>query len=218
YAEKEYSVKQYCYNTINRYINDASRQNLVNFVVSILNYGSYAQLQFNNNTGSLVNAELANYTDGNGNALFTTDLSNAPVKNESWKATGGTGNTENITFVGQTVSTTSNTQISYYLKLSDSIENYTFSVTKAGTATTKAISVRAISGSSQYNCVVTILDIPAKNLGDVYTLTVIKDSETAEKNYSVLTYIYHQYDKGGTLGNMVRAMYLYYAAADVYFN
>ncbi len=217
YGEIEYSVKQYCYNTINKNKDNTSREKLVNFAASILNYGAYAQLQFNVNTDNLVNAGLADYTDTSGNALFTTDLSDAPVKDESWKATGGTGNTENITFVGQTVSATSNTQISYYLKLSDSIENYTFSVTKAGTATTKAISVRALSGSSQYNCVVTILDIPAKNLGDVYTLTVTKDSETAEKNYSVLTYIYNQYDKGSTLGNMVRAMYLYYAAAAEYF-
>ncbi|MCR5150802.1 MAG: hypothetical protein K6B52_06215, partial [Clostridiales bacterium] len=218
YGEIQYSVKQYCCNTINKNKDNANKASLINFAASILNYGAYAQLQFNVNTDNLVNAGLADYTDNNGNALFKTDLSNAPVKDESWKATGGTGNTENITFVGQTVSTTSNTQISYYLKLSDSIENYTFGVTKAGTATAKAISVRALSGSSQYNCVVTILDIPAKNLGDVYTLTVTAGEETAEKNYSVLTYIYNQYDKGGTLGNMVRAMYLYYAAADEYFN
>ncbi|MCR5149938.1 MAG: leucine-rich repeat protein [Clostridiales bacterium] len=218
YARINYSVKQYCINAIKNNKDDASRASFVNFAASILNYGAYAQQQFNVNTNNLVNTELKNYKDTNGNALFATDLSNAAVKDDAWKATGGTGNNNYVTFVGQTVSTTSNTQISYYLKLSDSIENYTFSVTKAGTTTTKAISVREISGSSQYNCVVTILDIPAKNLGDVYTLAVTNGDETAEKNYSVLTYIYNQYDKGGTLGNMVRAMYLYYAAAAEYFS
>ena len=191
-TEYTYSVKEYADYLIEHAEEREDLAAAVPLVKKMLNYGAYAQLYFDKNPGALANADL---TD-NEKALGTPEI-NIAAPDESKLSAG-------VTFEGATLSLKSETSLSLYFKSSDTLEfscdGYTVE--------------KATSGGYQ---IARIRGIKAKHIGDILTLK-INGSEAI--SYSPLNYCKNVLDGDTTdekLQNVVKALYLYWQAADVYF-
>ncbi|MCR5150406.1 MAG: hypothetical protein K6B52_04175 [Clostridiales bacterium] len=210
-----YSVKDYC---LRKITNPDTGENLKNLAAAILNYGAYAQTLFDYNADRLVNSLLPSYG-------YSTDLSDAPQeKDAQWNLPAAQTTGTDDRFFAQTLSTTSSTKILYYIFLNDEQDNYSFDITNLTRSVAVDFSVRFVTGQTKYNCIVTIDDIAAHHLNDVFCLSVTNGDSSMSKQYSVLQYIYSKYDDISSEDNskvnnamLVRALYLYHKNAVAYF-
>jgi hypothetical protein len=158
----------------------------------MLNYGAYSQVHFDKNSGNLANAGLTEEEKALGEV--TVNVSDYDVS----------GLPAGVTFGGATLSFKSETTLSLYFKSDDDLE---FS---CGDYFVQDVP------NGEYQ-VARIRGIKAAHIGDMFTLNV----NGAAVKYSPLNYIKKALN-GGTddvnLQNAVKALYLYWDAAQAYFS
>ena len=159
----------------------------------MLNYGAYSQLYFDKNTGELANANLTAEEKELGDV--TIDIDYYPVFNPF----------EEATFVGATLSLRSETTLSLYFKSSDEL---TFSGLDVEKETSGDYQIASIRG------------IKAAQLGDILMLTITGSNYQYSIRYSPMYYcknVLADDTQDEKLRNVVKALYLYWKAAESYF-
>ena len=186
-----YSVKGYADYLIDHAAESEEWSKALPLVKAMLNYGAYAQIYFDKTSTGLANEKL----DETEKELGDVEISAAePVIGDL------PGDT---TYEGATLSLKSETTLSLYFKSSETLR-FTCGDYKVETVPNGSYQVARIRG------------IKAKNIGDVFTLNV----SGAEVKYSPLNYCKNKLADSGTaenLRNVLKALYLYYEAADAYF-
>ncbi|HBJ18344.1 MAG TPA: hypothetical protein DDY70_01155, partial [Clostridiales bacterium] len=197
------SVRSYC----DRIFADATAEEknpgITELLRAMLNYGSYAQLQFGYRTDDLAAAGL--FTDA-------TD----PVKNGTITVTEKptvTGSVSGVNLLGYSLALESETALRIALR-ADDIENCTFTVKNPdGTETPLTPELHG-----DY-VTLTLTKVCASGLSAKYTLTVAKGSETMSVTMNALSYVGSVLSGTGeteNLTNVVRALKLYGDAAKAY--
>ncbi len=198
-TEYIYSVKEYADYLIEHADEREDLAAAVPLVKKMLNYGAYAQIYFDKNPGTLANEIMDETEKELGDVTIT-----APETAFDLPA--------GVTFGGATLSLKSETTLSIYFKSNTTL---TFS---CGDYTVET----AASGGYQ---IARIRGIKAKHIGDTFTLTVNGGTVT----YSPLNYCKSvlpdstaspdeaQNQQDEKLQNVVKALYLYWQAADAYF-
>ncbi len=175
-------------------------------VKAMLNYGANAQLNFGYNTENLANAEL---TDAEKSLSAVT-----AETFESYKVTAKT--VDGIgTFAGSDLVLESETTLNVYFKLADGvkIEALTFAV---GGKT-----INPVKSGEYY--VISITNITSSELDTVYEISVNDGTASGTFHCSVFAYCYSVLSSDTTdtytneLKNTLKALYLYNAAANTYF-
>ena len=198
------SVRRYCDKIFADEGAEEKNPGITELLRAMLNYGSYAQLQFGYRTEELAVAGL--YTDA-------TD----PVKNAelSLSATPKiTGHLDGISFLGYTLALESETELRIALRTEDALA-YIYKVT-APDGTVSEILPEEHDGY----CTLTLAKVCASGLGATYTLTV-SDTAGQEMSVSMNALCYLSSVLSGTseeqsLTNVVRALKLYGDAARAY--
>lgn len=188
-----YSVKKYADYLIAHAEENEEWAKAVPLVKALLNYGTYTQIYFDKNPGKLANVGLTEEEKALGEV--TVNVSDYDVS----------GLPAGVTFGGATLSLKSETTLSLYFKSDDDLE---FS---CGDYFVQDIP------NGEYQ-VARIRGIKAAHIGDMLTLKV---NGIEAVTYSPLNYIKNALD-GGTddvkLQNAVKALYLYWQAAQAYFS
>lgn len=208
---QSYSVKQYCYNTLN----NASNESLKTLIVDLLNYGAATQTHVGS-SDSLVNAEL---TDAQ--KAFGTQ-------------TGAVlGTKSNATY--QTVTDPSAAWLGAYLTLADTVEMkfvFTAETTdglKAKISTKDPLNAEAI-GTDYYvtefdtyeggGYIAAFDSFDAARMRDTVYVTVLDSEDNAVSDtysYSIESYAYaKQNDENESLAELVKAMMKYGDSAKIY--
>lgn len=194
-----YSVKKYAEQIL---ANEASySKELVELVKAMLNYGSYAQQLFAYKTADLANNGL--------------DISMDAVSIGEEFEYELTGEVDGIDYYGASLVLKSETSIRYYFKLTGDkdISNYTF--------VSNGEVLDAVEANGIYY--VTIADIAAKDLGDMYSIEVydnVDDNKAMSVKFGAMTYaqqVLASDEQSEELKNVVCALYLYWKAAEAYF-
>ena len=187
-----YSVKEYADYLLTHTDEREDLAKAAPLVKALLNYGTYTQIYFDKNPGKLANVGLTEEEKALGEV--TVNVSDYDVS----------GLPAGVTFAGASLSLKSETTLSLYFKSDDDLE---FS---CGDYFVQDVP------NGEYQ-VARIRGIKAAHIGDMFTLNV----NGAAVKYSPLNYIKKALN-GGTddvnLQNAVKAFYLYYNAADEYFN
>lgn len=194
-----YSVKKYAEQIL---ANEASySKELIELVKAMLNYGSYAQQLFAYKTADLANNGL--------------DISMDAVSIGEEFEYELTGEVDGIDYYGASLVLKSETSIRYYFKLTGDkdISNYTF--------VSNGEVLDAVEANGIYY--VTIADIAAKDLGDMYSIEVydnVDDNKAMSVKFGAMTYaqqVLASDEQSEELKNVVCALYLYWKAAEAYF-
>ncbi len=186
-----YSVKEYADYLIAHAEENAEWVKAVPLVKAMLNYGAYSQVHFDKNSGNLANAGLTEEEKTLGEVSIEVadyDVSNLP---------------EGTTYAGATLSLKTETTLSLYFKSSDTL-TFSCGSYKVDTVKSNGYQIARIRG------------IKAKHIGDVFTLNVSGTTVT----YSPLNYCKEMIadsETDGNLKNALKALYLYWQAADGYF-
>lgn len=201
----EYSVMEFA-----RRSDISGSTELKNLANSMANYGAYAQLYFNY-----------------GRVTETAEMKSAiaTVGNDALNSYAGTITQENtlpLRYYASSLILDEKTSLCHYFTLADGanvdMTNCTFSYYKAGdSANKKTLSLEQRRGMY----VVEIPNIAASELGTPYVLEVAYDGSVKTTiNYSALSYGHAVLRNSSktTLRNLVKALYLYNAAANAYFN
>jgi len=208
-ASYTYSVKSYA-----EYIlENAAMQttNLINLVKSLLNYGAAAQEYFDYTEAPLANENMSENDKGAVSAC--TEIGNAADR-----TVAASGNSADVGVSAHTATLLlgSKTTIRHYVTLAEGVDVASLSFTVGGKALTP------VKSGARY--IVDITDIPATMLDDGYALTVTGSNGSYSVTYSALNYLSRMYDSSkdeaamADYTNLLKAMYLYNQAADLYFN
>ena len=188
-----YSVKEYADYLIAHAEENEEWEKAVPLVKALLNYGAYTQIYFDKNPGMLANVGLTEEEKALGEV--TVNVSDYDVS----------GLPAGVTFGGATLSLKSETTLSLYFK-SDSTLTFSCDGYKVETVKNGEYQVARIRG------------IKSAHIGDMLTLKV---NGIEAVTYSPLNYIKEALN-GGTddvnLQNAVKALYLYWDAAQAYFS
>ena len=192
-ATEELSVKSYAEKAKEIYSDDTK---FIALIDAMLDYGTCAQKEFEYNTTNLATGDKElNFTNVN---LENTDIADVQIT----ESEGGPD------IVGASLLLESDTVLRFYMSLPEGkeVEDY-----NAGD----------YALTEKNNLVyVDITDISAKNLDEVYTLTVNEGSvEKASISYSPLNYVKSVIDESSdeNLVNVVKALYVYNQCANNYF-
>ena len=207
-ASYTYSVKSYA-----EYILEHSDQfdvHLVALVKTMLNYGAAAQEYFAYTETPLANEKLSSADKNAVNEC--TEIGTAADRNVT---VTGSYSDAGVSSHNATLLLGSQTTIRHYVTLAEGIDidDITFSVSGK-------VLVPGKDGNRYY---VDISNIPAAMLDDGYTLTVAGASSYSV-TYGALNYLSRMYDNSkndvSMIGyvNVLKAMYLYNQAAELYFN
>ena len=199
-TEYTYSVKDYADYLLAHAAEREDWTKAVPLVKAMLNYGAYSQINFDKNPTDLANANLTEDEKTLGDVSI--DIADPITDNLP----------EGTTFEGATLSLKSETTLSLYFKSNTDLEfscnGYTVE--------------KATSGDYQ---IARIRGIKAKNIGDVFSLNVNGTTVTySPLNYckNVLTPSSATADEAQPqdekLVNVVKALYLYWQAANSYFD
>lgn len=188
-----------------------------NAVMSMLNYGAYAQLYFDRKLDNFANAGLG----------YSMDPSLNPIKdivdiNGVYRIDDAAGG---ATYVSSSISLLSTTSIVHYFTVSGDVSNYTFTFGSGANAVALTPVKDVKNGVTRYY--VELDGIPATKLDEAYTVTVanVNDaSDTITVVYSALAYadlVIGAYsdttnEKLSQLVSLMKAMYQYYEAAAAY--
>ncbi len=176
-------------------------------VKAMLNYGANAQLNFDYNTGNLANAGLSEAEKS------LTDVTAATFN--AYKATANT--LDGIgTFMGSDLVLESETTLNVYFKPADGVDIEVLTFTVGGKTVTPV-------KSGEYY-VISITNITSSELDTVYEISVSDGTARGTFKCSVFAYCYSVLSDDTTdtytdeLKDTLKALYLYNAAADTYFN
>lgn len=206
-----YSVKAYGDYVLSNTGTSEEYANAAPIVKAMLNYGGYSQKQFAHNTDALANADI--YTEG-GDPV----LEGVVPSLDSFAFTAPSANI-GVKYYGTSLLLNSETTIRHYFTFTagDDIEtirkNYEFKLAD------ETILTPVMRGGMIY---IDIKDINAADLDTMYQVAVtnIETNESITFSYSALSYAKYVLDyalAGTNLVNVVRAMYFYNDAANVYF-
>ena len=190
-----YSVKDYADYLLAHTGDNADYANAAPLVKAMLNYGAYAQLYFDKNTGNLANAGLNKVEKALGDVEITID---DPVIDLPY----------GVTFEGATLSLKSETTLSLYFTssadLTFSCGNYTVE-----TATKGGYQIARIRG------------IKAADIGKILTLNfsggTVSGGSVSYSPLNYCKYVLADNMQNENLQNAVKALYLYWRAAAAYF-
>ena len=190
-----YSVQDY----VDKVHEKSTEKDLIALVDAMLDYGALAQIKFNNNTGNIPEVK-ANLDEVTADTLA------------KYQEKVTVGAVPGLTYYGTSLVTESTTEINVYFTPDEGSElaDFTFKV-----------------GSKVYTPVekdgkwmIKIPNIAAKDLDKTYTVTVSTAEGTVVKvKTCALSYAYKVVNKGTdeALVNLVKGLYLYNQAANVYF-
>ena len=203
-AEYDYSIADYAAVIIANAEGKYSAESIA-LVKAMLNYGAYAQKNFDYNAENLANAQLAE----NEKSLSSVTVDTFETSRASGMIVDGLG-----TFAGSSLVLKSETTLKVYFEPAEGVtaEDLTFTVDgEEVTATT----------SGKY-LVISITDIKAQELDKVFAVKVTDESHEGTFNACVFAYCYSVLsDTTGRfseeLKDVVKALYLYNVAADAYF-
>lgn len=173
-------------------------------VQAMLNYGGYAQTNFNYHTDEMANADLED-----------TSLPELELPEEYACTTSGT--LDGVTFEGTALVLRTNTIIRHYVQVAGDISNYTFKVDG------KTVTPVSASGMGENWYSIDIAGVPAKQLDRFYQLTVTeKDtSDTLTVNYCAYSNIKTITDNPSSYTtasvNMMKALYVFGEKTKAYF-
>ena len=177
---------------------------------AMLNYGGYAQQYF------LTDIELQQATLANA-SLYTPEtdpvLTTTAFNLDSYKATG-----EHLDRLGVSLLLESETELRIYFtpEAGKTVNDYSFSVVGVGNQWT--------TGMAEGKCYVAITGIEANELHNMYTVTITSKANGslfASTTCGAFTYVktvLEDNSQGEKLKNLVKAIYLYHAAAVEYGN
>ncbi len=198
-TEYTYSVKNYA-DYILAHTENWQYAQAEEIVKAMLNYGAYSQSYFDDETETLVNENLTE---------TEKDVSDVTAQtiNKPYDKTTQNHLFEGVTFAGATVSLKSETTLSLYFQ---SEETLSFSCQGKILSTTKKDGYQ----------IVRINGIPAKEIGNDFTVTVTSEENSGTVIYSPLNYCYNVLNDNQNsekFQNAVKALYKYWQCADVYF-
>ncbi len=196
--EYPYTVKEYGMYVINN--PGKYTENEVALAKAMLNYGAYAQVMFNYETGNLANSDM----DEADKKLDGVTI-DASVKNYTDDITGAA-------YLGTTTVWNANTSIRHYFTITG--ENITFTLCDAEGKFIKELEVM----DGDYGKYVSIDGILAKDMATTYVLKVSDSTQELTITYSVYSYFYDilNGDYTDDEKNAVKAAYLYSQAAMTY--
>lgn len=198
FEKRNYSVKEYCLAGIK-----SSNTKLAELCKAIINYGGYSQKYFNYRTDVLANAD-GDYGDIN---------SVTAIEAEKTYTYGATG----VTAVSSVkLEALSNTSVKFKLSLSGTtMDDYSVSLDTEGAHPKSGMRVKIENGY------IVVYGIESSNLDFNFTVTVThKDGSAMSINYSAMTFCKTALEYSGSsdgLKDWVKALYLYNAAANAYF-
>ncbi|MFR5876185.1 MAG: hypothetical protein ACLUFN_06820 [Eubacterium sp.] len=203
-----YTVKEYADYILAHQDDNTEYANAAALVKAMLNYGSYAQINFNNTANGLAN-DSEYITDTEKDISSVTAETLEQFKNEE------TRENDFVKFEGSNLSLLSQTTLRLWFTIKDKskLDSITF--------TCEGNPLEPVKSGSYYY--IEITDIAAKDLDKDYVVTVSDDTESLDVNFSVMAYCYDVLNREITasrtqeLKNTVAALYLYNVEANNYF-
>lgn len=201
-----YTVKQYADYLLEHTEEQPAYEKAAPLVRAMLNYGAYAQLNFQHSQTTLANA---NFSESEKSVEQVTAQTLAAYRNQTVQQS------DFVKLEGASLSLDSQTTLRLYFSCQGdaAIEDLRFFWGEQALTPQK---------SGNFYCV-ELSDIAAKNLGTAYTVRVTCGEASLDVQYSAMAYGYHvlQRDVSATrtqaLKDTIAAMYLYYQAAKDYF-
>ncbi len=200
----ERTVVDYALGIINGEYDDEDKA----LIKAMLNYGAYAQIEFNYNTDKLAN-EFMDEAEKVLSEEITKDTFDTTLVSENLDGLGS--------FAGSNLLLGSETTLQAYFKPADgvTVNDLSFSVNGVALAhTTETM------GETEY-FVVKITNISADKLGNVFTVTVTNGETSGTFQCSVFRYCYNALNAATpdeALVNTLKAMYVYNQATIAYLN
>lgn len=201
-----YTVKQYADYLLEHTEEQPAYEKAAPLVRAMLNYGAYAQLNFQHSQTTLANA---NFSESEKSVEQVTAQTLEAYRNQTVQQS------DFVKLEGASLSLDSQTTLRLYFSCQGdaAIEDLRFFWGEQALTPQK---------SGNFYCV-ELSDIAAKNLGTAYTVRVTCGEASLDVQYSAMAYGYHvlQRDVSATrtqaLKDTIAAMYLYYQAAKDYF-
>lgn len=194
-----YTVKEYADYIIEHPTEFANSEKTVALVKAMLNYGAYSQIYFGYNTGELANDGVELVLP----KITATNLEDkAPI----------ISNNENVaTFIAAYLSLKSETAANVKVEVANGV---TPSITVNGVE----VNLTSCPKSGEYY-VLTVDNIPADKLDEMYNFTLTSDENTATLSFGALSYCYMALNNSSAsekAKNLCKAIYAYNTAANTY--
>ena len=201
-SRSSYSIKDYCYDYLDAY-KAGENENEKNLVISLLNYGAYAQKYFKYETTDFVNKNL---TDNEKNV---PEIQNSKAFIEQY-GKNSIVNSNGIEYIGTSLLLESGCVIRHYFKIDDSKTGNLSCYVNKGTSSERKLDLKK-KGSYYY---IDIDSIPAYSLKKDFKVTIYNGKDSSKKtiiDYSVYNYIAKALSKNdnSTLSELMKSLYWY---------
>ncbi len=201
-SSSSYSIKDYCYDYLDAY-KAGENETEKNLVISLLNYGAYAQKYFKYETTDFVNKNL---TDNEKNV---PEIQNSKAFIEQY-GKNSIVNSNGIEYIGTSLLLESGCVIRHYFKIDDSKTGNLSCYVNKGTSSERKLDLKK-KGTYYY---VDIDSIPAYSLKKDFKVTIYNGKDSSKKtiiDYSVYNYIAKALSKNdnSTLSELMKSLYWY---------
>ena len=201
-SSSSYSIKDYCYDYLDAY-KAGENETEKNLVISLLNYGAYAQKYFQYETTDFVNKNL---TDNEKNV---PEIQNSKAFIEQY-GKNSIVNSNGIEYIGTSLLLESGCVIRHYFKIDDSKTGNLSCYVNKGTSSERKLDLKK-KGTYYY---VDIDSIPAYSLKKDFKVTIYNGKDSSKKtiiDYSVYNYIAKALSKNdnSTLSELMKSLYWY---------
>ena len=201
-SSSSYSIKDYCYEYLDAY-KAGENETEKNLVISLLNYGAYAQKYFKYETTDFVNKNL---TDNEKNV---PEIQNSKAFIEQY-GKNSIVNSNGIDYIGTSLLLESGCVIRHYFKIDDSKTGNLSCYVNEGTSSERKLDLKK-KGTYYY---VDIDSIPAYSLKKDFKVTIYNGKDSSKKtiiDYSVYNYIAKALSKNdnSTLSELMKSLYWY---------
>ena len=201
-SSSSYSIKDYCYDYLDAY-KAGENETEKNLVISLLNYGAYAQKYFKYETTDFVNENL---TDNEKNV---PEIQNSKAFIEQY-GKNSIVNSNGIEYIGTSLLLESGCVIRHYFKIDDSKAGNISCYVNEGTSSERKLDLKK-KGTYYY---VDIDSIPAYSLKKDFKVTIYNGKDSSKKtiiDYSVYNYIAKALSKkdNSTLSELMKSLYWY---------
>ena len=201
-SSSSYSIKDYCYDYLDAY-KAGENETEKNLVISLLNYGAYAQKYFKYETTDFVNKNL---TDNEKNV---PEIQNSKAFIEQY-GKNSIVNSNGIEYIGTSLLLESGCVIRHYFKIDDSKTGNLSCYVNEGTSSERKLDLKK-KGTYYY---VDIDSIPAYSLKKDFKVTIYNGKDSSKKtiiDYSVYNYIAKALSKNdnSTLSELMKSLYWY---------